>query len=261
MESQVVKKKRSTEKEDSLAWTYEQNVKFIRKLKKFDVLWNRTDRNYGSTLPRKKAMRELGERFDISSKMCEKKVQYFNKKLCHMRNRAKGMTPAEVKARNWRYHEELQFMEQSFQEKKKNAAKHQSRAHQSTQSASNEKSSAEKRAKPNGTADDDDDIYMRCEPVPKPISTPSQNIKVEIKTEPGRIVATNPIEPTVHQPDRSNVVDAFFTAMATTVKTFPATHIAKVKLQVGQMIAQMEVDLMGEPERDIFLVQTLTSTE
>lgn len=261
MESHDVKKKRSTEKEDSLAWTYEQNVKFIRKLKKFDVLWNRTDRNYGSTLPRKKAMRELGERFDISSKMCEKKIQYFNKKLCHMRSRAKGMTPAEVKARNWRYHEELQFMEKSFQEKKSNYAKHQSRAHQSTQSASNEKSSAEKRAKPNGTADDDssDDIYMTCVAMPKPMSTPSQNIKVEIKSEPGRIDATNPIQPTADQPDRGNVVDAFFTAMASTVKTFPPTHIAKVKLLVGQMIAEMEVDLAGE--RDEILVQTLTLAE
>lgn len=261
----------TTTEEPKSKWSHEQTLQFIELYKQHTHLWDRSHPNYRRPAPRRVSLEEIGAALDVPVSALSTKIHRLQTKFNSYFRKKMQMAPDEatVEVNNWPYFEELRFLEKSYRildnERGKKPAKRSVRTKKSTvRSASKSDSDfngfpkVEQHAECIISDADEEDLsdgcYIACST--KIASTndsygasSNATTKYEQMMPTSTTVTAAPLSAMNASNAQSNDrIDAFFKAMADTVKSFPNKNIAEVKLRISQIIGEMELTLASEEE-------------
>lgn len=262
---------------EAMNWSHEQTMKFIELFKVHEHLWYRGHPDYRKGAHRQASLNEISTELNVPVKELTLKIHRMQSRFCGFRRKLMSMTPEEAANTpvNWPYFEEMRFMEKTYvifdQEKaQKKRTKGRSKSRRArpkkptARVARDEESEFDGFAKvehvePDCIISDDedelsDDCYIACSSNTTQANanyTPSNNMKYDAeRMMPTSTTIVAPPIPTMSTTTAlsNDRIDAFFKAMADTVKSFPNKSIAEAKLRISQIVGEMELSLATDEE-------------
>lgn len=256
----------NTNEEANPKWSHDQTMLFIKLFKKQEHLWDRGHPEYRRSAPRQKSMNEICAVLNVPTKDLAKQIHRLQSKFNSIWRKCKdGSDKGAASRTTWPYYEHLRFMEKSYRildesrDKKKRKKRAQTHKRTTTRIASRSDSEFDGFPKVEHEtiiSDEEDnfsdDCYIACSStaVSAESFASSNTISMKYETETATSLSTTAATTTTPSmtAQSNNRIDVFFKAMADTVKSFPAKSVAQAKLQISQIVGEMELSLASEDE-------------
>lgn len=264
-------RKTSKVNEETSTWTHTKILKLIRLYKQNEHLWNANSQLFRLTKPRNITWELISKELKVSVPEIALKIQSL-RRACKRNWKKSQLTGAERDVK-WPYYAPLKFLVKSFvdkpaghQKRKKNEKRHSPLQKpevnpESIAAPLNSTNVSDADSEPftgfsspinnntipisdrdNRDDDSDSSVYLKCISREQKFPMP--------KIERGGMVSTSAQFERLPQTNGDRI-DGFFKSMADTVKTFPPRIVAEIKLNISNMIGQIELQLISGEDAPI----------